>query len=283
MRVRARFPKARAEGVPANGLDAAGPLRTVGGVGSHNALEAAVRATLFLSAFQVYVAVRHQTRQRARTARRPVPGAIVATFAVWFTLLGLVLWFYFSIGGWTLKSVGFSGATPPAAAFIAGFGGYLVFLFIVRGILRLSHSQLLFMRAALRANGKILPSQTWERRLTITLLVLVNPFVEELLFRGLLVHQMALLMAPLWLALVVGAMVNAANHAYQGWLLVPFHLAFYAVAVGTLYSPLGMAGCIGLHFAGDLLPILLYRRSLAAYRAARRAAVPRTARKLASA
>ena len=55
------------------------------------------------------------------------------------------------------------------------------------------------------------------------------------------------------------------------WLLTTFS-AFFAVAVSILYSPLGMAGAVGLHFAGDLFPVLdlslAMRRSWGSWRAA---------------
>jgi membrane protease YdiL (CAAX protease family) len=99
----------------------------------------------------------------------------------------------------------------------------------------------------------------------------VNPFTEELIFRGLLVHQFARVGAPLWLAVLVGALVNVANHWYQGRALVRSHLAFYAWSVVLLYSPVGMLGAMGFHFLADIWPSLYQRQMLEEYRAQRRA------------
>ena len=92
--------------------------------------------------------------------------------------------------------------------------------------------------------------------------LLANPLIEEFLFRGVLVKMLADHGAGVPVAILAGGVVHSWFHIYQGRSQAVFHLGFYAVAVALLYSPLGLWGCFGFHVAGDVLPMLLFRRNL---------------------
>lgn len=206
-------------------------------------------------------------RVRVRHRKRFAVG-VALTQAALFVLLGLT----HRAGYWTFSSVGVSKEVAPLVAFAAGFGEYFLFAWACNAFAVGVGVGQAYSAAALRANALLLPSSRGQRTLMFAMLGLANPITEELWFRGLLVYQFHSIGAPLAIAIGSGAAVDLLNHAYQGRVLIAFHLAFYACAVALLYSPLGLCGAIGLHFAADLLPWLGYRKQLSQYRSMRRQA-----------
>lgn len=197
--------------------------------------------------------------------------ASVARFALSQGIIALALYVYYRAGGWTLDSVGVSKRVSPLVAFLTGLGEFGLFTLLTRWTFAFFGSPFAYLQAVTRANALFAPRGRARGVAMIAMAALINPVVEELMFRGLLVYQLVVVGSPVWLALLVGALVNATNHAYQGRLGVVFHLTFYAAAVGLLFSPVGLVGAIGFHFGGGLLPVIQYRAHLRAYRAARRA------------
>jgi membrane protease YdiL (CAAX protease family) len=241
-------------------------------------LEQGVRVAFLIAAVNAFGAVRIFLAQRAaRKAER----AFSLKRALKLTVVSIVFWqgiwaasllAYYRTGGWTWSTVGVSDTVPPGVAFLSGVIVYVAFLYVVRLVVMRAGGSLAYLRASLRANAVFLQRDPVKRGIVFAMLMVVNPITEELIFRGLLVHQFALISVPVWVALLIGCLVNSLNHAYQGRLLGWFHLGFYVTAVATLYSPLGLIGCFGLHFAGDTLPFLFQRSSLAKYVALRRQA-----------
>ena len=84
---------------------------------------------------------------------------------------------------------------------------------------------------------------------------LLNPFVEEIIFRGILVFLLAYTVDNVFLAIAVGLTASIAAHLYQGWVLMPFHLLFHGTAIALLFSPGGLVSCIAFHVAGDVVPV----------------------------
>lgn len=241
-------------------------------------LEQGVRVACLLAAFNAFGAARIFLAQRraakygrAFSLKRTLKLTVVSV-VVWQGALGTFLWTYHRVGGWTWGSVGVSASVHPAVAFPAGFVVYVVFLIGVRGLLARTGGELSYLQSAVRANAAFLQRGALNRGIVLGVVMVANPITEELIFRGLLVHQLALVSAPVWVALMVGGVVNAVNHAYQGRVLAWFHFGFYLACAATLYSPLGLVGCFGLHFAGDTVPFLLHRRNVVKYVALRRQA-----------
>ncbi|HMA93212.1 MAG TPA: CPBP family intramembrane glutamic endopeptidase [Polyangiaceae bacterium] len=214
--------------------------------------------------------VRRQRNGRRVRVRRPKRFAVrlALTQIALLVMLGLT----HRAGFWTLSSVGVSNQVEPLVAFAAGFGEYFLFAWACSAFAVGVGAMRAYSTAALRANALLLQPWRAQRALVLGVLSLANPVTEELYFRGLLVYQFHSLGAPLGIAIGLGAVVSSLNHAYQGRVLVLFHLAFYASAVALLYSPLGLCGAIGLHFAADVMPWLGYRKQLSHYRAMRRQA-----------
>jgi membrane protease YdiL (CAAX protease family) len=96
------------------------------------------------------------------------------------------------------------------------------------------------------------------------------PVTEELLFRGILVHQLALASGSIAPALAVGLVVNVACHFYQGPWQIPTHAALFALNAVLLFSPLGLIGAIGAHVALNVLVSATLRRQQRRYHARRR-------------
>jgi hypothetical protein len=90
--------------------------------------------------------------------------------------------------------------------------------------------------------------------------------IEELLFRGVLVYQTSLVLGSAWLPIAAGLAATIGNHWYQGRQAMLFHIPFFAIVVALLFSPLGLAGAIGFHVAGDVLPMFWFRQQLRQFR-----------------
>ncbi len=93
----------------------------------------------------------------------------------------------------------------------------------------------------------------------------LNPFAEEIIFRGFLVHQLAMVTHSIPTGLLVGLAANLDMHIYQGRLALLFHAPFFALTCALPCSPLGMWASIGAHIAGDLVPVATMRHELIAY------------------
>jgi len=158
----------------------------------------------------------------------------------------------------TAEAVGLKSVFPVPVAFAIGFGAYGLLLTLFRVKERLRNRDLPGLRATLRGNRVIIPR---DQRLlpAIVAALLINPFAEEFLLRGVLVHLVGTL-TGWWIPAVAGGLVvTVILHAYQGRAMIAWHTAFYLAAVGLLFSDAGLWGAFGLHFAGDIVPLLLVR------------------------
>jgi membrane protease YdiL (CAAX protease family) len=203
----------------------------------------------------------------AKRRRRTVAGTVVG-----YLITGLLLWALFLGGAWTQRSVGIFRRESLVVCVIAGVIVYYALVGLYGVALQLLGRRDSERRANLRIHFGLLPRAARARCVVIAIICLANPIIEELIFRGLLVHQYAALYGNFPRALLIGAVVNAANHAYQGLRAVPFHLAVYAATVALLYSPYGLVAAIGFHYVGDAMPFLRLREQLKEYRATRRKA-----------
>lgn len=168
--------------------------------------------------------------------------------------------------GWNTSSVGLQSEWPPWLSLAVGFSVYGYFLLLVVIVVK----RLGIYERVLDNNMQVLaslwPRNLKERRFFVVGVCLLNPIVEELLFRGILVYQFSLAIESHTLPIAIGLVASLGNHAYQGRLAITTHLPFYAIVVGLLYSPLGLWGAIGFHYAGDIVPFVNLKQSLTAYR-----------------
>ena len=185
-------------------------------------------------------------------------------------LLGALALLYFAAPDGGSAPVGIKTVYPAIVCFAAGIACYGVLWGAFTGAQRARGRSLVGVRATLRANRFLFPRDP-RHSPPIGAAMLLNPFVEEFLLRGVLVHLVGHLGGQWTLAIGAGLIVNVGLHAYQGRALVPWHTAFYAAAVALLLSDVGLWGAIGLHFAGDVVPLLSFRWYFATLRRLRAA------------
>lgn len=168
--------------------------------------------------------------------------------------------------GWTAESVGLESEWPAWLSLLVGLAVYGCFV----GLLVISIKGAGLYDSVADNNMQVLarlwPRAAKERSYLLIGLCLLNPIVEELLFRGILVYQFSLALESKTLPILIGLVASLGNHAYQGRYAITTHLPFYVIVVTLLYSQAGLWGAIGFHFAGDWLPILSLRRALLEYR-----------------
>lgn len=117
----------------------------------------------------------------------------------------------------------------------------------------------------------IYPRSTKGRRKLLAVLI-INPFTEEIIYRGFLVYYLGNLLNSVWLFSVLGVVICLVIHFYQGVRMLLFHAVFCTASILILFSPAGIIGCFGFHLAGDLYPMSELKRALQAWRNRRRQA-----------
>lgn len=193
-------------------------------------------------------------------ARQIVFAAVLA--AAWMT------------GGWSLASIGVHHPEKWLDSVLVGEVGFLLLI--------VAHSLILFVTrnfpqvrtAGARANARLWPRTAGLKALTILFICVMNPFIEEIVMRGILIHQWGIALGSPVFPIAVGFVLNALLHLYQGWRLQLWHALFFAMSVTLLYSPYGLTAAIVAHIFGDSLPFLFLRRNLRRARAARIAQRP---------
>ncbi|HEX6397096.1 MAG TPA: CPBP family intramembrane glutamic endopeptidase [Steroidobacteraceae bacterium] len=173
---------------------------------------------------------------------------------------------------WTPESVGWRRETPLIESFLAGEIAYLLVLLVNLLILRVAGRYRSMRLAAVRGNLRIVPRGKVARWLAAIFIMVFNPFTEEIVMRGILIHQWGLLLGSPVIPIAVGLLLNGALHWYQGWRMQMWHALFFCAVVTLLYSPWGLAGAITAHLFGDVFPLLFLRRQLRGAHKARRLA-----------
>ncbi len=82
--------------------------------------------------------------------------------------------------------------------------------------------------AAVRGNLRVWPRQRSLKIVATIFFVVFNPFTEELVMRGILIHQWGLLLGSPAVPIVVGLVLNSLLHWYQGWRMQLWHALFFA-------------------------------------------------------
>jgi membrane protease YdiL (CAAX protease family) len=174
------------------------------------------------------------------------------------------------LGGFDLYEFGVSRTIRPLTAFVFGFVIYFAVLFLIEvsaygfGLRTRLHD------ASFEAMRHIWPRDPQQKLLAFVAVCLINPFTEEIIFRGVLVHFFGGYLDSMLAAVLIGFALSIAAHMYQGIWVIPFQMIFHGTAILLLISPFGLVACFGLHMAGDLVPVVLLRRSMIAWRERRR-------------
>lgn len=161
--------------------------------------------------------------------------------------------------------------TPPVLAFALGIGVYALLL----GALELT-SKLLGVRSALHdvafeALRRVWPRERHGKPLAIIAVCVLNPIVEEIIYRGILVSVFGSLIGSVAIAAAISLVLSLLAHSYQGTPALLSQLLFHACAITLLLSPLGLVACIGFHFAGDIVPVATMRAQMGPWAQRRRA------------
>jgi hypothetical protein len=213
--------------------------------------------------------------------RQPVPhrlsNASLRRFGTRQVLFVVVLCVGFLSHGLSAASLGIPARIRWYETILAGELGFLAVL-LANLLLLVAARRLGPMRlAAARGNLRIWPRGRVAKWFAALFIMGFNPFVEELVMRGVLIHHWGMELGSPGLPIVVGFVLNGALHWYQGWRMQAWHAMYFTVAVWLLYSPWGLPAAIVAHVLGDVLPILLLKRNLRAAHAARRRARRRVA------
>ena len=192
------------------------------------------------------------------------------SFVNWQWTWVIFLWLLWLRSDWTFETVGLRPEVAAPVGFLAGFALYLPVHLLARAWGRWRSGEEKARRDWLRAMRRFFPRSARGRHLVWRGIVFV-PFVEEIAHRGILVVLFARESGHLVPVIGLGLLVAIAVHAYQGATQILIHLCFAGLAIALALSPFGLWGAIGLHVAGDLVPMLRFPRVFAALRAARAA------------
>jgi membrane protease YdiL (CAAX protease family) len=171
---------------------------------------------------------------------------------------------------WTWSTVGLKTEVPVAISAGIGFIAYAVLVALLTAVIHFSGVAGLVLDGTVRSMAALIPRGRGQKAMAWIAFCVFNPVIEELLFRGVLIYQTSLVIGSPWLPIAAGLVVNIGNHWYQGRRSMLLHIPFFAIAVGLLFSPLGLAGAIGFHIAGDIVPMSLMRRQMRQFRARHR-------------
>jgi membrane protease YdiL (CAAX protease family) len=197
--------------------------------------------------------------------RRP-PRSMGWSLLMWQLLLGSLLFLYSSRVQWTYQSVGFDDEWSVLVSLMAGLIAYLVFIAVNTVVLRLLGRQELLRDYYLHVHAGLWPRQRSQKAVALIAICVLNPLLEELAFRGVLVYQFADAIGSRPLPIALGLAATLGNHSYQGLRAWWTHVPFYAIVVALLFSPAGLWGAVGFHVGGDALPIAALRSELREYR-----------------
>ncbi|HEV7609184.1 MAG TPA: CPBP family glutamic-type intramembrane protease [Steroidobacteraceae bacterium] len=218
----------------------------------------------------VLVIAADDLRRRWRLARmvnppplaRRLPAARLHKVLIAHLVVAAVLVVTFKGGGWNLASVGIRESGNAAEAILAGELAFLALVLLYGLALRALGVSAVMRTAANRGNLRAWPRGRRDKWIAVVCFMVFNPFNEELVMRGILIHQWALSLGSPILPIAVGFALNATMHWYQGARMQTWHALFFATAVFLLYSPWGLAAAITAHVFGDVLPFLALRQNL---------------------
>jgi membrane protease YdiL (CAAX protease family) len=209
----------------------------------------------------------HARWRRSRVANPPpllrrLPARRVRQIAIAQLLVAAALVVSFSMGGWTLDSVGIDPSEWWAWPVLAGELAFLALVLVYALAVRMLGMTARMRVVANRGNLCAWPRGRVNKWIAVIAFMVFNPFTEELVMRGILIHQWGQLLGSPLLPIAVGFGLNATLHWYQGWRMQLWHALFFTTAVCLLYSPWGLTAAITAHVFGDVLPFLALRNNL---------------------
>lgn len=181
-------------------------------------------------------------------------------------IMGYVLLYIFDKAELDLDYIGIKYNFNYIVSFIFGASVYVTFIFIWSILLKSFRNENLVKDTNYLVMRSLIPRQRIEKLFSFIAICVANPFIEEILYRGVLVYYLGNYFNNIYLAIIIGLLMSLGSHLYQGVASVIFHSLFFSISVLLLYSPFGLIACFGLHFAGDLYPIIKARKSMFEWR-----------------
>jgi membrane protease YdiL (CAAX protease family) len=223
----------------------------------------------FLSMVYLYSSIaQRKLIKKQRKSERPKSG--FGFFILW-NQISLISFFSVTyIIGWDAPSVGLKLEIFPVISLIIGLISYCIFVLVLSKILKLLRVSQIVENDAYLVSVRLMPRQKLQKILFMIAVCILNPITEELIFRGVLVHQLSLYTNNYYLAIFLGLFVSVGNHIYQGRLHIITHIVFYIFTVTLLYSDVGLIGSIGFHLAGDIYPFMRLKYEANNYKKRRR-------------
>jgi hypothetical protein len=212
-----------------------------------------IQSLTLLTSIRLLLLHRRRTAESAPVRfQRARPGHIVIGLFRDLVVAGVVFGSYDHVGrqlvGWTVGEI---GCSPPIVAPAAVIVGLLLSvpysMFMDYGARRSAKKRTAFRREDLAVLGQNLPRGRVWQIVKLLELVIISPVLEEIVYRGFFVYCLGTMIGNVVLALVIGLVMCLCLHLYQGWHLIHRHIAFYAIVVSLLYSPLGLTAAIGFH------------------------------------
>lgn len=224
---------------------------------------------LFLSMVYFYSSIaQRKLIKKQRKLERPKSGF---GFYILWNQISLIFFFCITyILGWDAPSVGLKLEILPVFSLIIGLIFYCIFVLVLSKILNLLRVSQIVENDAYLVSVRLIPRQKLQKILFMIAVCILNPITEELIFRGVLVHQLGIYINNYYLAIFLGLFISVGNHAYQGKLHIITHIIFYIFTVTLLYSDVGLVGSIGFHLAGDIYPFMWLKYQVNNYKKLRR-------------
>ncbi|MBD2511669.1 CPBP family intramembrane metalloprotease [Nostoc muscorum FACHB-395] len=223
----------------------------------------------FISMVYLYssIAQRKLIKKQLKAER---PKSSFGFLILWNQILLISFFCITYIIGWDAPSVGLKFKIFPLFSLIIGLGFYCIFVLLLNKILNLLRVSQIVEDDAYLVSVRLMPRQKLQKVLFMIAVCILNPITEELIFRGVLVHQLSLYTNNYYLAIILGLFVSVGNHIYQGRLHIITHTVFYIFTVTLLYSDVGLIGSIGFHLAGDIYPFMWLKYQVNNYKKRRR-------------
>ncbi|HYW21161.1 MAG TPA: CPBP family intramembrane glutamic endopeptidase [Nodularia sp. (in: cyanobacteria)] len=224
---------------------------------------------LFLSMVYLYSSIaQRKSIKKQQKVERPKSGS---GFYILCNQISLISFFSITyILGWDAPSVGLKFEILPVFSLIIGLICYCIFVFILNKVLNVLRISQIVENDAYLVSVRLIPRQKLQKTLFWVAVCILNPITEELIFRGVLVHQLGIYINNYYLAILLGLFVSVGNHIYQGRLHIITHIIFYIFTVTLLYSDIGLVGSIGFHLVGDIYPFMRLKYEANNYKKRRR-------------
>lgn len=158
--------------------------------------------------------IKKQSYEKGLKIERPKPSLGFSMLITQVSLVCFLLLTY--IDGWNFASVGLKFEIFPLASLIVGIICYALFVFRLNRTLKALKVIEAVEDESYRVMARLTPRQKLPKILFLIGVCLLNPITEELMFRGILVHQLGIFINNHWLAIALGLLVNVGNHIYQG-------------------------------------------------------------------